>query len=49
MEQALFSNGESEVVRIGMKKKIKGGGVEKGEGWEGESIFFLLSPHPSLF
>lgn len=39
MEQALFSNGESEVVRIGMKKKIKGGGVEKGEGWEGESIF----------
>ena len=39
MEQALFSNGELEVVRIGMKKKIKGGGVEKGEGWEGESIF----------
>lgn len=45
MEQALFSNGESEVVRIGMKKKIKGGGVERGRGGK-ERAFFppLTSP-----
>lgn len=32
-----------------MKKKIKGGGVEKGERWEGKSIKYLLLLSSSLF